>query len=231
MIFISIYLILWLSSQLTDPKPQATPVPAANEEVQQIAASPQQNEPAAHAAQSSPVQKATKGVLGSKHDFSLLTGRAADACGACHVPHIQATRPNSKEEEPFSLAFYRIGGQREVLVADKYMPGPTSLLCLSCHNGAAAPSTVASSHAILNMHRSGFEVGGFSTRDHPIGVEYPARRDGYKARGYVVASGIPLPGGRMECTSCHDPHNASGVGKMLVISNQRSALCLTCHEK
>jgi len=35
----------------------------------------------------------------------------------------------------------------------------------------------------------------------------------------------------VECVSCHDPHNAAGFEKMLVMSNRRSALCLACHEK
>ncbi|MBN4058944.1 cytochrome c3 family protein [bacterium AH-315-J04] len=40
-----------------------------------------------------------------------------------------------------------------------------------------------------------------------------------------------MPNGRVECTSCHDPHNQSGAPYMLVKSNARSALCLTCHKK
>lgn len=177
------------------------------------------------------IGRATRGVLGSKHDFSKLTGRTVDACGACHVPHVQAVRPDSARQEPFALAFYRLGGQREVLIPSRYMPGPTSLLCLSCHNGAAAASTVASSHVLLSVHRSGFEVGEFSTRDHPIGIEYPTRQKGYRARAQVLNAGIPLPKNRLECVSCHDPHNAAGTDKMLVMPNRRSALCLSCHEK
>ena len=42
---------------------------------------------------------------------------------------------------------------------------------------------------------------------------------------------VTLPGGRVECISCHDPHNAAGEANMLVTSNARSALCLTCHDK
>lgn len=174
----------------------------------------------------------THGVMGGKHDFSSLTGRPGDVCSACHVPHVQAVRPLKGEGESFALEFYRMGGQREVLVPDRFMPGPTSLNCLSCHNGTVAPSTVGSSHVILSAHRAGFEIGDFSTRDHPIGVLYPERKAGYKGRAALLATGrIPLPQGRVECVSCHDPHNAAGFEKMLVMSNRRSALCLACHEK
>jgi predicted CXXCH cytochrome family protein len=42
---------------------------------------------------------------------------------------------------------------------------------------------------------------------------------------------VRLPDGRIECVSCHDPHNTAGIDKLLVMSNRRSALCLTCHIK
>lgn len=222
MIILLFLLLTWSSARLSDEMKQATP--NAPPTPMQPATTLQNKQP-------DPIAQATRGVLGSKHDFSALTGRAADACGACHVPHVQSVRPNESEGEPFSLAFYRMGGQREVLLPDRFMPGPTSLICLSCHNGSVASSTVASSHVLLSAHRSGFEVDGFSTRDHPIGVEYPAHREGYRPRARVLQAGVPLPGNRMECVSCHDPHNAAGVEKMLVMSNRRSALCLSCHEK
>jgi predicted CXXCH cytochrome family protein len=179
------------------------------------------------------IASAARGVAGSKHDFSLLTGRPADLCTACHVPHVQTAQAQPDQEESFALAFYRVGGQREVLVPDRYMPGPTSLICLSCHNGTVAASTVASSHVLLAGRREGFDAAdGFATRDHPIGVEYPAHAKGYRSRSEVAGAGkIVLPEGRIECISCHDPHNQSGVEKMLVQSNRRSALCLACHVK
>ncbi len=37
--------------------------------------------------------------------------------------------------------------------------------------------------------------------------------------------------GRMECSSCHDVHDRNGHAKLLVKSNARSALCVTCHDK
>ena len=73
---------------------------------------------------------------------------------------------------------------------------------------------------------------GFVWRDHPIGVPYPARRAGYRPAAFVQAQGrMRLPDDRIECVTCHDPHNRSGVPKMLVMTNRRSALCLNCHMK
>jgi predicted CXXCH cytochrome family protein len=46
----------------------------------------------------------------------------------------------------------------------------------------------------------------------------------------VTADGrIKLPDGRIQCTTCHDPHNTQRHAGMLVISNDRSRLCLACH--
>jgi predicted CXXCH cytochrome family protein len=193
----------------------------------------QPNQPSNAPTAATRIAGATHGVRGSAHDFSMLTGKPGDLCSACHVPHVLAVGPGKAdgEAEPFSLAFYRLGGQRAVLEPDRYMPGPTSLICLSCHNGALAVSTLPSSHLLLSAHRAGFTFGEFSTRDHPIGIEYPARLKGYRSASQVGAAGIPLPEGRIECVSCHDPHNERGEAAMLVMSNRRSALCLACHEK
>jgi predicted CXXCH cytochrome family protein len=179
------------------------------------------------------VSAAHHGVVAGPHDFSALTGRFANACSACHVPHVQGVRNADQTGKQANLELYRIGGQRQVFQPDRYMPGPTSLICLSCHNGTVAESTIGTSHALLAGQREGFDVpDGFVFRDHPIGVPYPTDRKNYRLTSFVEAEGkIRLPDGRLECISCHDPHTALGVDKMLVMSNHRSALCLACHIK
>jgi predicted CXXCH cytochrome family protein len=180
-----------------------------------------------------PIRIAARGVAGSVHDFSGITGRVGDACSACHVPHVQAVRPAEREGNQAILELFRVGGQREVFEPGRYMPGATSLICLSCHNGTIASSTVGTSHALF---ATGFATGdgerAFAFRDHPIGMEYPSGRNDYRPLGAVLSDGrIRLPEGRVECISCHDPHNHAGAEKLLVMSNRRSALCLACHEK
>ena len=73
---------------------------------------------------------------------------------------------------------------------------------------------------------------GHKSSEHPVGVEYPQFDKGYRPLIAVVASGtVTLPDGKVECTSCHDPHDMSDEDYMLVTSNARSALCLICHRK
>jgi len=177
------------------------------------------------------------GVLGSAHDFSRLGGGPSDACIACHVPHIQGVRPTTQPSTQPStqpaIEIYRLEGQRRIFVPNRYMPGPTSLLCLGCHDGTVATSTISASHALLAGVREGFKVPErFVWRDHPIGVPYPGNRRGYRPESFVTAGRkIVLPDGRIECISCHDPHNRSSIKGMLVMSNRRSGLCLACHIK
>ena len=211
-------------------------------------ATPKTSEPKSQSAKTNYM----KGTVGSAHDFSDETSRAGDACSACHIPHVQAVRTRKpikdtdaanddktakrdaidQDVEP-AVELFRIQGQRQTFVPDRYTPGPTSLICLGCHDGTVASSTIGSAHAMLAGVREGFSVPeGYAWRDHPIGVPYPRNDREYRPESFVTAEGkVRLPEGRMECISCHDPHNSAGIDKMLVKSNRRSALCLTCHVK
>jgi predicted CXXCH cytochrome family protein len=173
-----------------------------------------------------------RGVIGSKHDFTDSSGRFGNACNACHIPHVQAIRPTTRPSTQPAVEMFRIAGQRKVFVPGRYTPGPTSLICLGCHDGTVATSAIGSSHAMLATVREGFNVpDGFVWRDHPIGIAYPSDRREYHPEAFAVAKNIRLPEGRIECISCHDPHNELGIDGMLQVSNRRSALCLTCHIK
>lgn len=181
-----------------------------------------------------PIEQFRHGVVGGPHDFTGLDDRFADACRACHVPHMQSVRAVGLPGSEVGVELYRMPGQRRTFAPTDYTPGPTSLVCIGCHDGTVATSTIGSSHALLAGVREGFVLpDGFSLTDHPIGIPYPKNRnDEYRTPANVTASGrIQLPEGRVECISCHDPHNAAGEPYLLAVSNKRSALCLSCHIK
>lgn len=178
-----------------------------------------------------PVVGYHQGVVGSAHDLTESFGFGS-ACNSCHVPHVQGIRTATQPATQPAVEMFRIGGQRRVFQPDRYMPGPTSLVCLGCHDGTIATSTIGTSHALLAGMREGFKVpDGFVWRDHPIGIPYPSDRREYHPQAFVANRGVRLPEGRIECISCHDPHNTQDIEDMLVTSNRRSALCLTCHIK
>jgi predicted CXXCH cytochrome family protein len=87
---------------------------------------------------------------------------------------------------------------------------PFSYECVNCHDGSTATIT--------------------SFR-HPVGIYYP----GYSMDGRSFISRealnrrIVLIDGKIGCLSCHNPLNPAG--DHLVMSNDRSKLCLSCHIK
>ncbi|HNQ23199.1 MAG TPA: cytochrome c3 family protein [Phycisphaerae bacterium] len=168
---------------------------------------------------------ALAGIEGSKHDFSAQTG---DLCSACHLPHQSEAPPAAPLWDTGADLSRRFGNE------DKGTPGWGTKLCLTCHDGTLAKDT---SRSALTLRLVGEDYParfgtGHQTTDHPVGVKYPQTKRGYRPVTSVLATGaVTLPKGRVECSSCHDPHHEAQQPAMLVLSNVRSALCLTCHKK
>lgn len=165
------------------------------------------------------------GIVGTKHDFTHGSGRALDLCTPCHTPHLSVVKPpamDSREPTVQRLRPYSGAG----VDLDE-----SSLLCLSCHDGVVAKDVYRSAHAARISGQLGSSwVGKASLTSHPIGVKYPVADSTYRTIEAATADGaIKLPGGRLQCISCHDPHNTQRFEYMLVRSNQGSRLCLACH--
>ncbi len=163
------------------------------------------------------------GLIGSQHDFSLGDGRWKDLCTPCHTPH-----------EP-KLPDAAVPGAPPVRFVS-YASDPTTLdrssvLCLSCHDGVTAQDVFSGAHALSWATPVGTSTLPISGRvSHPIGVRMPLGDPTYRSPAEVQSSGlIKLPGGRVQCISCHDPHNTDRHPAMLVQSNRGSRLCLACH--
>ncbi|TWT41663.1 Doubled CXXCH motif [Phycisphaerae bacterium RAS1] len=165
------------------------------------------------------------GIVGTKHDFTQGGKIARDMCLPCHMPHISAAQvplleraaPTTQPLRPYQTIYGALDS--------------SSLLCLSCHDGVVAPDVYAGPHAATWQETAaGARTAGRRSISHPIGVLYPNIARQYQPASAVTADGlIELPGGRVQCVSCHDPHNTRRHEKMLVKSNERSRLCLACH--
>ena len=114
-----------------------------------------------------------------------------------------------------------------------------SKLCLSCHDGTVALGTTVAQGLIPTTGLMPAEdtLGTESGNDHP--VSFVPRDDGqlrtslFQSPPTTGDPAVKLYDGRVECTSCHDPHveNLDPItGKFLVRSNQSGALCLACHD-
>lgn len=93
-----------------------------------------------------------------------------------------------------------------------------SLLCMGCHEGAmgaSVPVITKKSHSIGEGHRIGIDYAKVQRKK--AGLRSPRS----------LSSEIKMFGGKIGCTSCHNPFR---LGKhQLSINNEESKLCLECH--
>lgn len=167
------------------------------------------------------------GLLGSKHDFSQNGAIARDLCLPCHTPHI------TNAEAPLLVRKPAASQPTRSYRTPAGDLSEASLVCLSCHDGTVAPDVFAGSHAATwsDASAGGVIAGRPRLTSHPVGMDYPTGRAEYHSAEEVTGNGgLKLADGKIQCTTCHDPHNTQRYAGMLVISNERSRLCLTCHK-
>jgi predicted CXXCH cytochrome family protein len=100
--------------------------------------------------------------------------------------------------------------------------------CLGCHDGLRASDVTVDYRSRPASSSTGMHV---SSKDHPIGMDYAsyaALGNGYKPAS-MLNSKMLLVNGKVGCLTCHNPLNPEK--SHLVMSDYRSALCLTCHDK
>ena len=179
----------------------------------------------------------------SAHDFSGRGWGTTGICQPCHTPqnasttlsvvlwnHEVATGPYTVYDSP-------------TMNARTVQPNGVSKACLSCHDGTVALDSFAGSTGTTTINGAA-NLGTDLSNDHPVSFAYTdtlAMADGElrspttqaSGLGGTIASDMLFGAGntQMECASCHDVHNASNHEFLLLKSNARSALCLTCHSK
>lgn len=169
------------------------------------------------------------GIEGSKHDFSKEEWSDGDTCGVCH---------GTESEPPTAAPLWDQNADLNrtfgTSLAQSKQAGGGTVICLRCHDGTIARDAIsgATRNRFVNKENPGMFGTGHGVSNHPVGAPYPMFDKDFRPVTAVDADGaVFLPAGNVECISCHDPHNMSGERYMLVKSNGRSALCLTCHRK
>jgi hypothetical protein len=116
-----------------------------------------------------------------------------------------------------------------------------SNLCLSCHDGTVAVNSWYSTpgSGITNPGSSKMDLQytvNDLTQQHPINFTYNAALA--TAAGIRVpasttsvdgAGEIPLFQGKMQCATCHDPHNKSGIMSQAFPTQTSGTFCTYCH--
>ena len=156
----------------------------------------------------------------------------------CHTPH-NATGQRPLWNRHLPPTHYRIY-RSSTTDARIDQPSGTDKLCLGCHDGSLAIGLLASRGAddpvVMTTRRmppGHADLTQDLSDDHPIGFVYDRalhRRDRQVKNPDLLTSMLPLgPHGKMQCTTCHDPHDNS-LGAFLRVPQVRSAICLSCHE-
>ena len=180
-----------------------------------------------------------------------------EVCVTCHTPH-QAATANSQDplwnHTGTANTAFGVYGSPTMNAVPTNIGGAAmgsqsvSMLCMSCHDGTVSvlsmynppnSGTPTVTGVALRISATGQiisngNMGTSLSDDHPVNFLYDsalASADG----GLVNPTGNPavsnlLIGGFVQCSSCHDVHDPSFV-PFLRVTNDASALCLTCHVK
>ncbi|GLH67806.1 cytochrome c3 family protein [Geothrix edaphica] len=201
-----------------------------------------------------------RGLVGTAHDLSA-TGpykvtHSTETCTFCHTPHQAVSGINQAipiwNHETTTTQFLMYSNATMKGVVDPQPLGP-SLACLSCHDGTLAMGALHEAppgggngdysqaqgggvNPGTGLMQGANTIGHDLTGVHPISMTY--RDDLNKSlRHPTELVGVRLypsnvSGGKVQCGSCHDPHNygsAGGTAPFLRVTTQGSALCLSCH--
>lgn len=186
---------------------------------------------------------ATADITGTKHDFSTTgdnTGQGFglsgnQICVVCHTPHHGTTGLEAPlwNHTTTTATFTPYSG--DSLDAVVGQPQGVSLLCLSCHDGTVAIDAFGGDPGTTPITGPGL-LGTDLSNDHPVSFTYDAAlvaADGSlnDPTAAPIADWLYGAGAdQLECASCHDVHDNTNA-PFLRLSNDNSALCLTCHIK
>jgi predicted CXXCH cytochrome family protein len=184
-----------------------------------------------------------QGIVGSAHDFTASGwNTTGEICIVCHTPHNADTTVADSPlwNHEVTVATYTLYASGTFDATDQTQPDGVSKLCLSCHDGTVALDNFGGATGGTNFATGAANVGTDLANDHPVSFSYQSSIDNGDSElfattastsmGGTIASDL-LSGGNVECSSCHDVHNAYGFDGLLKIDNAGSALCLTCHDK
>lgn len=226
------------------------------------------------------VGAAVAGIANSAHDWSTETWNVnKDLCGPCHMAHgsdpANQLIPLWSHETVGGAAFNPFVSPHGTTIGQ---PDGASKACLSCHDGVLAYNqlkgqvpTGQNSEYVRTDYKIGQGASHDLRGDHPISFDYleaygkvtptntlkavtetlsSTLTPGNNLAGKTVAEAFLKGNNRMQCTSCHDVHRATGDSglnsnkpinapnhnPLLVVSGlatdgSGSALCRSCHNK
>ena len=184
---------------------------------------------------------ATQNVVNTLHNLSISgpglikSATVSRVCVFCHTPHDAAPSGplwNRQESGTTYLPY-----ESTTLQANPGQPLGQSRLCLACHDGTVALGALVNApRSKANDLADTFLSGRANLQsdlrdDHPISFAYDAALQATNRElTHPNAIELPLESSRVECTTCHDAHEA-GNQPFLRKESLNGALCTTCHDR
>lgn len=194
-------------------------------------------------------------IVDSAHDLRTPFQSASyTLCSFCHVAHKTGAAPagpgyllwNHTLSSVTTYGVYQSDSMKATDLTDLGGQTTVSNLCLSCHDGTVAVNSFY--EGVGNASFTGditegnyFMPGAATIRDlsktHPVNFTYNATVANEAgmlvpaSSGSVDAAGeIPLFNSKMQCATCHDPHNgASGIFEQNFPTQSSGSFCTYCH--
>ena len=182
----------------------------------------------------------------SKHNLStsgpgtITAETESRTCVFCHTPHNASPAVPLWNHESSVGAYSPYASTTLTLATPPDQPTGSSKLCLSCHDGTLALGQTVNDGLISlvgtgaggRLSAGPSNLGTDLTDDHPVSFQ----PNPSNPQTVDPPPGDPVkldPAGEVQCVSCHDPHTEDRdpvTRRFLVKSNQRSEICVTCHE-
>jgi len=190
--------------------------------------------------------QAAQDVFNTRHNLSteapvgvtrtFASTATEQVCIYCHTPHNALPDAQLWNHTP-STATYTLYGSTTLKTTTVGQPTGKSRLCLACHDGTVAlgdlerPQTGVTDNLASVMMTGRANLSTDLSNDHPISFAYNAALLGLNPELADPAStGLPLEGDQLQCTTCHDPHEAD-VKPFLRLTTVDGTLCTTCHQR
>lgn len=186
----------------------------------------------------------SQSIVNTKHNMSVSgpgTVKAtteSEICIFCHTPHHSSPIAPLWNRNSSGATYILYNSSTTQAAINQ--PDGSSILCLSCHDGTIAlgnvlnrPTPITFSSGVTTMPAGTTNLSTDLANDHPASFMYNAAlatADGELLNPSTLTGPVKLESGKMQCTSCHDPHK-NLTSDFLVTTTQNSNLCNTCHQK